>query len=168
MDILFFFLHHLEIGGLARGIDCLASAWPFIMVRRVRTIPSCLVRNIASGGREPQPCVCVGGNDRHIYPSRLRVLWRRRVRSWEFERGREQPGLPAVRGRPRRQEQPGPDLLRSLPAAPLPQGVSRLLSADQTAHLPAADQVWCRSIVLLNRNGHLGRMARRQPAADEF
>lgn len=105
---------------------------------------------------------------RHIYPSRLRVPWRRRVRSREFERGREQPSLPAVRGRPRRQEQPGPDLLWPLPAAPLPPGVSRLLSADQAAHLPAADQVSGRSIGLLNRNGHLGRMTGRKTVAKEI
>lgn len=58
----------------------------------------------------------------------------------ELQHGHGQSYLPAVRGGEGVQEQPGPAPLRTLPAAALTQGVSRLLPADQTAYLPAADQ----------------------------
>lgn len=74
---------------------------------------------------------------------RLCLLRRGRVRSWEseFQYGDEQPNLPVIWSCERRQEQPGPSLLWTVPAAAVSQGVPWLLPADQTANRSAADQV---------------------------
>lgn len=78
-------------------------------------------------------------------------LRRRGVRGGEhdFQHGREQSYLPAVRGCSGCEEQPGTADLRAVPSAALQEGLPRLLPADHSASLPPPDQVRVNPLLVL-------------------